>query len=585
MFNNNKSENVLVAKFGGTSVGTSERIISVVEIIVNLVKKQSKKLGEKSNSDNGSKDISSMLVAVVSAMSSKNKKEGTTTRLLRACTDATKGQNYRQDISDLTVHHTETLDELYGRLSELLQSRKALKNSDSNDDEFFTSLEKELNLRYKECYNKVNKELHKLSSLLEALSIVGELSARSIDVVLSFGERLSSIILTFAVGSYCCVYRNFSTKEGIEEKDITNSLSVSCLDLSQVYHSNIHFTDSQFITTLQTQLSSIFTNIISPPPSPSISPSPSLSSSLHLFPNKTSNPIWIPFSNGEEMSESQTNLNIKKDSKNNSKNKKEKSKNHIVIATGFFGLVPGGILNYVGRGYSDYTAALVARCLNSHELQIWKEVDGIFSADPRKVKGSKLLPELSPAEAAELTYFGSEVIHPFTMELAIAAEIPIRITNILNPSGQGTVIVPHSSRSVPRNSSLSLSSLPSLETVATAITTKSPVSILNVNSNRMLRSPTFLAEFFSILRKYDIVVDLVSTSEVNISLTLPPLDAIGSEEGEKMETLIKELSSIGTVSLVHNRSIVSLVGEGMDVFKELQVHFLVFFQKIKSILK
>ncbi|GME94331.1 unnamed protein product [Ambrosiozyma monospora] len=114
----------------------------------------------------------------------------------------------------------------------------------------------------------------------------------------------------------------------------------------------------------------------------------------------------------------------------------------VPVLTGFFGIVPGGLLSAVGRGYTDLCAALCAVGLNADELQIWKEVDGIFTADPRKVKNARLLKSVTPEEAAELTYYGSEVIHPFTMEQVIKAKIPIRIKNVENPNGEGTIIYP-----------------------------------------------------------------------------------------------------------------------------------------------
>ncbi len=92
-----------------------------------------------------------------------------------------------------------------------------------------------------------------------------------------------------------------------------------------------------------------------------------------------------------------------------------------------------GIIESIGRGYTDLAAALSAAAVNAKELQIWKEVDGVFSSDPRKVKSAKVLSSITPEEAAELTYYGSEVIHPFTMEQVIKAKIPIRIKNALKP--------------------------------------------------------------------------------------------------------------------------------------------------------
>ncbi|KAJ2709567.1 Aspartokinase, partial [Coemansia spiralis] len=101
----------------------------------------------------------------------------------------------------------------------------------------------------------------------------------------------------------------------------------------------------------------------------------------------------------------------------------------VPVVTGYFGPCPGSILYSIGRGYTDLTAALIAVGVGAQELQVWKEVDGIFTADPRKVPTARLLKIITPEEAAELTFYGSEVIHPFTMEQVIRAAIPIRIKN------------------------------------------------------------------------------------------------------------------------------------------------------------
>jgi len=116
----------------------------------------------------------------------------------------------------------------------------------------------------------------------------------------------------------------------------------------------------------------------------------------------------------------------------------------VPVVTGFFGPVPGSLLRQVGRGYTDLCAAVLAVGLQASELQIWKEVDGIFTADPRKVLTARVIPIISREEAAELTYYGSEVVHPFTMEQVIRKKIPIRIKNVENPRGLGTVIHPNS---------------------------------------------------------------------------------------------------------------------------------------------
>ena len=215
------------------------------------------------------------------------------------------------------------------------------------------------------------------------------------------------------------------------------------------------------------------------------------------------------------------------------------------MITGFFGFVPGGIIDRVGRGYTDLTAALIAAETKADELQVWKEVDGIYSADPRKVPTASVLPEISPAEAAELTYFGSEVLHPFTMECAIKANVPIRIKNTFHPEKPGTIIVPGKLTEQRRQRNQT----------AVAVTTKHHVSILNIHSNRMLNSTGFMAQVFELFKKHRVVIDLISTSEVNISCTVDRLDNI--------QSLIHDMEEFADVTLIRDRAILSLVGEGM----------------------
>jgi aspartate kinase len=109
--------------------------------------------------------------------------------------------------------------------------------------------------------------------------------------------------------------------------------------------------------------------------------------------------------------------------------------------------MPESLIKSVSRGYSDLCAALCAVALHAEELQIWKEVDGIFTADPRKIKGARLLPTITSEEAAELTYYGSEVIHPLTIEQIDGAGISLRLKNVTNPTGRGTIIHPSSQAS------------------------------------------------------------------------------------------------------------------------------------------
>ncbi len=263
----------------------------------------------------------------------------------------------------------------------------------------------------------------------------------------------------------------------------------------------------------------------------------------------------------------------------------------VPVVTGYFGNVPGSLLSQIGRGYTDLCAALCAVGVNAKELQIWKEVDGVFTADPRKVPTARLIPAITPEEAAELTYYGSEVIHPFTMEQAIKKSIPIRIKNVENPTGMGTVIFPdvpegHDSSEDPLvdghvdqprppltpsaskanfasawgSSSMTQASAPVMgeRKLPTAVTIKDNVLVLNVHSNRKTVSHGFFAKIFGTLDKYGVVVDLISTSEVHVSMAM----AAGLRP-RTLEKVKQDLQKVGTVSVLKDMAILSLVGKHM----------------------
>ncbi|OAX79256.1 hypothetical protein ACJ72_06427 [Emergomyces africanus] len=227
----------------------------------------------------------------------------------------------------------------------------------------------------------------------------------------------------------------------------------------------------------------------------------------------------------------------------------------VPVITGYFGPVPGGLLDKIGRGYTDLCAALVAVGINAHELQVWKEVDGIFTADPRKVPTARLLSAITPAEAAELTFYGSEVIHPFTMEQVIRARIPIRIKNVMKPKGKGTVIFPDPAEledktglghdpKLFRTRSSSVLSQQQGPKRPTAVTAKHKILVINVHSN-----------------KREVHVSLALHSE------LPLLNGVGQDEyqiiDEDLRGAIQDLRRYGTVDIIPQMAILSLVGRQM----------------------
>ena len=217
------------------------------------------------------------------------------------------------------------------------------------------------------------------------------------------------------------------------------------------------------------------------------------------------------------------------------------AKKKIPIATGYFGWVPGGMLDIVGRGYSDYCAALIAAGTHADSLEIWTDVSGILTADPRKVKKAKIISAISSEAAAELAHFGAKVIHPQSIHPAIRAKVPVWIKNTFRPGDRGTAILPE---------------IKNPPQIMTSITSKKGVTILNIASFRMLMQYGFLAKIFNVFAKYKIPIDVVSTSEVSVSVTV--------EDDSKLKEIIRELSPVSKISVHPKKAIICLVGMGIQ---------------------
>lgn len=254
----------------------------------------------------------------------------------------------------------------------------------------------------------------------------------------------------------------------------------------------------------------------------------------------------------------------------------------VPVVTGFFGNVPGSLMDGdVGRGYTDLCAALVAVGLHAEELQVWKEVDGIFTADPSKVPTARLIPSITPSEAAELTFYGSEVIHHLTMDQVIKATppIPVRIKNVKNPRGDGTIVLPDPVRAPGQQLQKSAARQGALAAAAaraaaatgpqrpTAVTIKDRISVLNIYSNKRSLAHGFVARVFRVLDQHQISVDLIATSEVHMSMAIHAPDAssdgVVDAEDSHLEQARRELGALGDVSLLHGMAILSLVGADM----------------------
>jgi len=209
----------------------------------------------------------------------------------------------------------------------------------------------------------------------------------------------------------------------------------------------------------------------------------------------------------------------------------------VPVVTGYIGATEDGKTTTLGRGGSDYSASILGFCLDAEEIQIWTDVDGIFSADPRLVENAKLLKTVSYREASELATFGAKVLHPRTIRPAVKNGIPVRILNSFNIKGSGSLIVDKSTIANP----------------ITAISSKKRITLINIYSTKMLLQKGFLARVFQIFANKNISIDLVSVSEVSVSLTL--------DNDEHLDSVLIELSKFSSVTTTKNLGIVSLVGE------------------------
>lgn len=212
----------------------------------------------------------------------------------------------------------------------------------------------------------------------------------------------------------------------------------------------------------------------------------------------------------------------------------------IPVLGGFIGATREGRTTTLGRGGSDYTAALVGAALSAREIQIWTDVTGVLTADPRLVKNARTIARLSYEEAAELAYFGAKVLHPKSVHPAVDRGIPLRICNSRAPQERGTMIG-HESEISPRG--------------IKAIAQKTGITTLQISSARMLGAYGFLSSLFEVFERHRTVVDVVTTSEVSVSLSL--------DNPSALPAILKDLEQLGTVESEDHRAIICVVGEGL----------------------
>lgn len=210
-----------------------------------------------------------------------------------------------------------------------------------------------------------------------------------------------------------------------------------------------------------------------------------------------------------------------------------------VITQGFIGVTKDGEPTVLGRGGSDYSASLIGMAVDAERIEIWTDVDGVRTADPRKVQNTRYLEKISFEEAAEMAHFGAKVLHPLTIEPAVRKSIPIYVLNSMNPSGKGTAIL--------RNEFI--------EDGVKSVSFKENIRVINIFSTRMINTSGFLRRVFEIFSESKVSVDLISTSEANISVTV--------DAAERIEPVVAQLSEFADVIVDDDKSQVSVIGKNI----------------------
>jgi aspartate kinase len=395
---------MIICKFGGTSVQDAEAMDRVAQIIRQRLKERP--------------------VVVASAMGK------TTNHLLDAARTAAAGKQ------------EEALDRL-GKIKEMLL-REAQKLGISATEGEVASV--------------VSAYFKEMRSLVRGLSVLGELTPRSLDAMASFGERLSTLILT-----HC-----------FEGRGIPAQL----MDARQCVITDDNFTRAAPLFDLT-----------------------DAAIQKHLLPVIEAG--------------------------------------RVPVFQGFIGSTRDGITTTIGRGGSDYSAAIVGAALSADDIQIWTDVDGIMTTDPRMVPEARRVKVISFDEAAELAYFGARVLHPATILPAVRKKIPVHVLNSYKPDQEGTLITDEA---------------PPCENPIKSIAYKKGITVVNIASTRMLMAHGFLKRIFEIFDHHKVSVDVVSTSEVSVSLTL-------ENHVAKLEEIVTELKSVGEVNVARGKAIVCCVGD------------------------
>ncbi|HEX3740365.1 MAG TPA: lysine-sensitive aspartokinase 3 [Terriglobales bacterium] len=406
--------NCVVMKFGGTSVGDAKAIGRVVEIVRGRLKQRP--------------------VVVVSAMAR------VTDQLLQMARAAGNGDRKTALTlaRELRERHYNTAGELLG-----------------------TAL-------FTQFHSDLGTEFEDLEELLRGISAVGELTPRTTDHVASFGEVLSSKLVTAALSAH-----------GIEATLVD---SRDCI-----------VTDGNFTraTPLYEETNIKLSDLVQP--------------LIEL--------------------------------------------GRVPVMGGFIAANRSGITTTIGRGGSDFSAAIVGAGLGAEKIEIWTDVDGMLTTDPNLCPDARRIKVISFDEAAELAYFGAKVLHPATVLPAIQKNIPVYILNSRNPACEGTRITARA---------------PHCRNFFKAIAAKKRITIIDIAAPRMLLAHGFLKAIFDAFDRHRIPIDVVSTSEVSVSLTV--------DSNESIPALAEDLSRLADVKYEGRKAIVCLVGENLREVPGIAAH-------------
>ena len=217
-----------------------------------------------------------------------------------------------------------------------------------------------------------------------------------------------------------------------------------------------------------------------------------------------------------------------------------RAEGRIPVLGGFIGATPDGRTTTLGRGGSDYSAALLGAALSARRVEIWTDVDGMMTADPRIVPEARVVDVISAEEASELAYFGARVLHPLTLSPAIEKGIPVRVRNSRRPEAPGTEIAPKA---------------PPGGTLIRSIAHKRGLTTVDIVTSRMLMASGFLRTVFEVFANHDTPVDMVSTSEVSVSVTV--------DDSSRLSEIRRDLERLAQVEIATDRALVCLVGENL----------------------